>query len=76
MMSLAYHEPNSKLAQWVRVFVTLAEDPYLILSTVKAFHNCLWLQFQGISYPFLTTAGTIYMWYTYMHVGKILVYIT
>lgn len=43
-----------KVAQWLRAFAALVEDPGLVPSTHMTSYNCLKLQFQGISCPLFT----------------------
>ena len=64
-----------KMAQWLRAFAALAEDPGLGPITHMLAHNWLWLQGQGILWPCLASKDTVQMWYTYMHAGKKLIHI-
>lgn len=47
-----------EMSQWLRAFVSLADNPGLVPSTNMAVHNHLWLQSQGSWGPLLISPGT------------------
>lgn len=64
------------MAQHLRMLAALAGDPSSVPSTHRTEHSLLSLQFQGMPCNLLASAGSRYTCYSYVHAGKMPIYIT